>query len=496
MNKPIFIHITPVMMKRFYLLLLLSVWAVSLRAQQAFTLQQVIEFARGESPVALQAANTRLNRYWQYRTFQSNYKPQLAMRGNLPNFNRSIQPITLPNGELAFVPQSFNTNSITLSLTQAIGPTGGSISVNSALQRIDIIGDDRNISYLATPAFISFQQPLLMFNDLKWDKKIEPLRYQESVKRYNEDMEALSVRSTQLFFDVLLAQINRELAQKNLANNDTIYRIAQGRYEMGRIAENELLQLELGVMNAQQQFTQAQLDFENNILSLKILLGNNLRLDNFTLIAPVEIPEFEIDETTALVQAKNNRERFVALQRRRIEAEREVARARGDNGADIMITGSIGFTQRAASIADAYNNLQSQQLASINLFVPIIDWGRQQARIKTAQANAEVIQSTVAQDELTFEQEVMQKVRQFRILREQLKVAIRSDEVALRSYDIAQNRYLISKITINELINILAAKDDAKRRYLSALRSFWTAYYELRQLTLYDFELRQPIVWD
>lgn len=465
-------------------------------SQQAFSLQQIIDIASGESPIALQAANTKLNRYWQYRTFQSNYKPQLTLRGTLPNLNRSIQPITLPTGELAFVPQSFNTNNVTLSLTQAIGATGGSISVNSALQRIDIVGNDRSTSYLATPAFISFAQPLLMFNPLKWDRKIEPLRYEESVKRYNEDMEFLAVRTTGAFFDVLLAQITRELAQKNLANNDTIYRIAQGRFEMGRIAENELLQLELGVMNARQQFTQAQLDFENNLLSLKILLGNKAGLENFTLIPPTQIPDFEVDETTALAQAKSNRERFIALKRRRLEADREVARARGDNGADIMITGSLGFTQRAANIGDAYTNFQSQQLASINLTVPIIDWGRQQARIKTAQANAEVVNSTVSQDELTFEQEVIQKVRQFRILREQLKVAGRSDEVAQRSYEIAQNRYLIAKISINELVNILAAKDEAKRSYLSALRNFWTAYYELRQLTLYDFQRREPIVWE
>ncbi|WP_448518520.1 TolC family protein [Rhodoflexus sp.] len=244
------------------------------------------------------------------------------------------------------------------------------------------------------------------------------------------------------------------------------------------------------------QYTQAQLDFENNLLSLKILLGNKAGLENFTLIPPTQIPDFEVDEATALAQAKNNRERFIALKRRRLEADREVARARGDNGADIMITGSLGFTQRAATIGDAYTNFQNQQLASVNLTVPIIDWGRQQARIKTAQANAEVVNSTVSQDELTFEQEVVQKVRQFRILREQLKVVGRSDEVAQRSYEIAQNRYLISKISINELVNILAAKDEAKRGYLSALRNFWTAYYELRQLTLYDFQHREPIIWE
>ena len=61
---------------------------------------------------------------------------------------------------------------------------------------------------------------------------------------------------------VVLAQISLEIAQKNLANNDTIYKIGQGRYNLGRIAENELLDLELNVMNSRQQVAQALVDLE------------------------------------------------------------------------------------------------------------------------------------------------------------------------------------------------------------------------------------------
>lgn len=462
---------------------------------QQFTLNQIIEIAKGESPSALLAANSKNNRYWQYRTFQSNYKPQLVLSGNLPNFNRSINPITLPDGELAFVNQSFAQNSMNLGLQQVVSATGGTIRVNSGLQRLDIFGNNQSTSYLATPVFISFSQPLFMFNYLLWDKKIEPLRYEESIKKYSEDIELISVRATGLFFDILLSQISMDLAKKNLSNNDTIYRIAQGRYDMGKIAENELLQLELGVMNASQQFSQAQLDFQNNLLSLKNFLGNKANLGEFTLVEPTEIPDFEINEQVALEQAKTNRERYVAFKRRILEGERQVAQARGDNGIDINVTGSVGFTNQAATLGNAYANPQNQQVFNINLQIPILDWGRQKARIQTALANEAVTKTLVGQDEMAFEQEVLQKVRQFRILREQLKVSKRSDEVAQKSYNIAQNRYLISKISINDLINILAAKDNAKRQYLSSLRISWTAYYELRQLTLYDFEKKETIYY-
>lgn len=81
----------------------------------------------------------------------------------------------------------------------------------------------------------------------------------------------------------------------------------------------------------------------------------------------------------------------------------------------------------------------------------------------------------------------MTQVRQFELLRLQLEITRKSDEVATERYNVSQNRYLIGKIDITNLNIALEQKDAAKRQYVQALRAFWTAYYNLRRLTLYDF---------
>ena len=43
------------------------------------------------------------------------------------------------------------------------------------------------------------------------------------------------------FFSLALAQINKQIAEMNYSNADTLFRIAQGRYQLGTIAEDELL---------------------------------------------------------------------------------------------------------------------------------------------------------------------------------------------------------------------------------------------------------------
>ena len=72
------------------------------------------------------------------------------------------------------------------------------------------------------------------------------IKYEESKRSYLEEMENVSQQASQLYFNLLVAQIDNDIQLKNKANNDTLYRISKGRYNLGKIAENELLQMEFG----------------------------------------------------------------------------------------------------------------------------------------------------------------------------------------------------------------------------------------------------------
>jgi outer membrane protein TolC len=101
----------------------------------------------------------------------------------------------------------------------------------------------------------------------------------------------------------------------------------------------------------------------------------------------------------------------------------------------------------------------------------------------------------VQQEELNFEQDVYLKVKQFDILRDRLLIGKESDENADRRYFIAQKSYHIAKISITDLNIALQEKDIAKRSYLATLRDYWQSYYQIRQLTMYDFERGEVITY-
>ncbi len=152
------------------------------------------------------------------------------------------------------------------------------------------------------------------------------------------------------------------------------------------------------------------------------------------------------------------------------------------------IFGTVGLANRAENIGELYTNPTNQQSLSIGFQIPILDWGRQKSVRRTAEANSKLVEYSVAQDEVNFDQEVYTQVKQFKMLRDQLLITSKSDYISLNRYEIARNRYLIGKISITDLTIALQDKDNAKRSYIASLRNFWTAYYRVRYLTLYDFE--------
>ena len=456
-------------------------------AQNVFTLNDVIQRAQSQSPAFKQTETRRENRYWQYQYYRTNYIPQIRMNSNNAGslYNNSFSRTPRADGTFSYQPVNFLNPGVNFSLQQPIEWTGGVISVNSTYNYFRDFNNVQPTIWNGSPFYISLFQPIFAFNQLKWSRMVEPIRFEESKREYAEAMEAIARDGVTSFFNVLQAQVNLQIAQFNLANNDTIYKIEQGRYNIGTTSEDKLLQVELQLLRSRQDVARASLDLQNSSLDLRIYIG--LRNgESFSLVMPDEIPNFGVSEDEALLYAKQTRAAFIAFERRRIEAKQEVARAKGQRY-NVGLSAAYGTNNTSPYFSEVYQNTAKQRIANVTFDVPLVDWGRRRALMKTAYANKQLTDYVIAQDEVIFEQEILTQVRQFEMLRLSIDITRKSDQVAQTRYMVAQNRYLIGKIDITNLNIALTEKDTAKRSYIEALKSFWTAYYELRRLTLYDF---------
>ncbi len=469
-----------------HLLFLVALLPLKSKAQsKSITLEEAIKIAQEKSPDYKINLNRNQRDYWRYRNYKASFLPELRLNATLPDYSNAIRRITNDSGQDIFVNQNQLLVEGGLSLAQSIPYTGGTLSINTNLERIELFGLDDNVRFSVIPFTIRYSQNSLLYNPFRWDKQIEPLVYEESKREFVETMEEIAVSTSRRYFQLLKAQKQLDIAQINRSNQDTLYKIAQGRYKVGKIAENDVLQIELTLLNSKNNVTTNTIELKRTSQNLARYL--ELESENLKLDVPNALPLFDVTFEKALEEAQQNRKAVIEFRRRRLEAEKEVAAQRGNNRLNIGLEANFGISNNGEDFNTLFDSFNQQQNVSLRVGIPLFDWGVSKSRRKIAEANLDLTNNNINQSQQEFEQEIFLHVLNWSNQREFLLTAEKAKEVAQKRYDISQKRYKLGKITITDLNIALQEKDRAILQYLNALERFWLDYYTLRQLTLYDF---------
>ncbi|QGY44865.1 hypothetical protein GM418_14665 [Maribellus comscasis] len=474
-----------------FLIVLNPLFAQTDTFKYVLTLDDVIAMAIEQSSAIKYVQNRNVNYYWRYRNFKTRFRPQLVLSGEFPNYSKTTSPVTQPDGSIEFKPISNLAASSTLSLNQSIPSVGTSIWAGTSAYGIRNLKNDEN-SFSGTPFSIGFRQPLFSYNWMKWYKKTEPMIYDEAQKQFVEQIEEIALNSTHQFFTYLTVQTNFNLAQTNLKNSEDNLRISQTKKELGQISDNDYSRIELSVLNAQKALNQARMDLKNADFELKSYIGLEQTRD-IELIIPLNITLFEIDPDLALEKAKENRKETTYFQRRLINADRELAEAKSSTGLSATLQGSFGLSNSADEFLGIYDHPEKDRTMRVSLSIPILDWGRSASTVKLAESEREITIYDVNKDIEDFERGVIVQVEQFGLLKDQLQTANEADKVAENGYKIALKKFQNGELSITDLNIALQERESAKRDYIRSIQNYWVAYYRLRELTLFDFEIRQNI---
>ena len=464
--------------------------SLAAHSQQQITLDQAIEIAQKKSPEYKALINQNQASYWRYRNFKASFLPQLRLDATLPSYSNAINRLTNDQGEDIFVQTNQSRLQGDLSLNQNLAFTGGTLSLRSQVERVDLFANDAT-RFAVIPFSINYRQNSIFYNEFKWIQRIEPLIYEEAKRDFIEGMEDISLNTTRRYFALLKAQVQSKIAQSNFSNQDTLFQISRGRFKMGKIAENDLLQIELSVLNSKNEVTTSQIDIKRTSQNLSRYL--DLETENLLLYTPKELSTFTVTVEKALEEAKSNRKAVIEFRRRRLQAEQDVAEVRGNNRLQLRLEANFGVSQQGAVFNDLFQDYNQQQSVSVSVGIPILDWGVSKSRRKLVEANKDLVNTNVEQDEQEFEQEIYLHTLNWQNQRSFLEIAKKAQEIALKRYEITKKRFILGKITITDLNIALQEKDRAALTYLNSLEKFWTDYYTLRRLTLYDFIKNEKI---
>lgn len=457
----------------------------------SLSLKNVVDLAITQSTSIKYVQNRNVRSYWRYKNFQTGFRPQLILTGDIPNFSHSTEPITQPDGSVEFKTVSNARIYANLALNQSIAATGTRLYAATSIYRIEDFNNN-SVEFSGTPISVGFVQPIFSYNRMKWEKRTEPLIYEESMREFIESVEQISLTATYRFFTFLRIQTNLNLAGSNLKNSNDNLKIAETRRELGTISENDFSRIRLSVINARKSLNQARMDMKNADFELKSYTQLNAEQE-IELELPLNIFLFDIDVEKARNEAQINRRETPNFERRLIEADRDLIRAKRDNSLRATLRGSYGMNNASSTIGGIYDQPEQQQSLRLSLSIPILDWGRSASKIKLAESQRELVVYDVESDKRRFDRGIVVQVEKFSLLKDQLTTAKEADKVAENGYQIALRKFQNGEISIMDLNISLQEREKAKRDYIGSLQDYWVAYYNLRILTLYDFEMQEKI---
>ena len=478
------------MFRRISILLLLVLCGAGVQAQQVLRLdlKRTIALANDSSLSAFRYQNMYLSGYWEYRSYKAARLPSLSLNLTPAQYYRYITQRYDSQADIdVYREQQMFSAAAGLSLVQNFDLLGGTFYVDTQLDYLRNFGDVNSTQFSTVPFRIGYQQDLLGFNAFRWDRKIEPLKFEKVKKQFIYNSESVSEEAVNYFFSLAMAQADYRLAEDNLATADTLYAIGEQRQKIAAISQADLLTLKLDKVNARNTLKNAEITRKRAMSALATFLN----LDKNTYIE-IDLPSrpryVDIPADRTLLLAKENNPTYLEQRQNVLEAEREVDRTKKESRFNASVNASVGFNQVADNLGAAYRNLLQQNLVSLTLSIPLVDWGVRKGKYNMARNNLNVVKIAARQEEISLEEDVMMTVSDFNVQQDLIASASEALDLAELAYDQTRRRFIIGKADISSLTLSLNRQQEAQKNYIQALQNYWLNYYKIRKLTLHDFE--------
>ena len=174
---------------------------------------------------------------------------------------------------------------------------------------------------------ISYTQPLRSFNTLKWEKKTAPVEYRIAERTYITALQDITIKVTQLFFNVLSAQSDYRQSMQTVSDRERLYDVAQKRLALTTTTKSEVLQMELSLLNARMAVTKNKITLDDAMYEL----FSYLRVTDYSraeLIPPYTVPDMTVSVDEVLQKAITNSSHSLEQKLQMLQAEKELAQAK------------------------------------------------------------------------------------------------------------------------------------------------------------------------
>lgn len=461
--------------------------ATACMSQNKYTLQAIVDIATVKSVSAQKAKNEFNVYYWQYNNYKAERLPALTLTLTPFQYSRNIIKryiSDLDRDEYRSQRSLYSYGN--LQLTQNVDFTGGTLYAISELGFLRTFGSTTYNQFSTVPYRIGYSQSLFGYNSFKWDRKIEPLKYETAKRKYDYAIEATTYAAATLFFDLCFAKENLDLSINQVEKSDTLLMIGETLFKHDALSKSNLLALKLNRMEMEDELLKNRNEYQKKMFQLRSYIGLE-DSDSIEIELPNNRPAIDILYQTALEECRMNNPSYLEMNQNILSASKDLDKAKKGRFFDTSFDVSIGSNQYSDKFREAYRNFMQQETLSIGITIPLVDWGIRNGRYKMAKSALETVRAEERQKIQELEQEIFTTVNNYQVQQNIYDRAQEAFTLSKTIYIETLEKFKLGATNVKELKEAMIAIKESHRRYVNALCESWLSYMNLRRLTLYDF---------
>ncbi|MFH0760099.1 MAG: TolC family protein [Bacteroidota bacterium] len=433
----------------------------------------------------------------------SAYKTNVSMDLILPQYTETMQQWQDSTG-ITFYPLKQSQMRGTLNIMQPL-PTDGNLYVRTGiLNYVDYYANDRNAQFTSS---VGLQQPIEAFfgyNNNRLGVKQAKLAYELSMKQLKRAELDLVYDISQKFYTLLSFHERMNIAKLSLEKQTEAYAIAQSKFKAGLIREVEALQMEVDLSAANNNYDMAKVEYNSQASLFKESLGINLR-DSVIIKSDLEYKSVLVDVEKAVELAMENRlelrenEIQIALQEMTVKRQKAAGMPSGDIMLNYNFIG-VGEDYLSVPIGTTFDrtwqNLTDRPGSfgvGLTASIPIVDWGRNRARVNSALATLEQNHLQLEGNKVTIEREIRTEVEQMQSSLRRLQLLEKNVLVAEKSFDISRQRYANGEIDSQAMALERERLNTAYNSRLDSYINYKLLISDIMRKTFYDFENNKSV---
>lgn len=428
------------------------------------------------------------------RLFKTQVLPSVRISAMLPNFNNSISPITLSNGNECFVNRSYSSANLGISISQLIPFTGGTISISSSLDRLDNFSEGHTVSYNINAVNIAYSQQLTSRNKYKWDKIILKMEHNLNRIRRIQKREQIIGESIQLFFLLYRQQINLQIKNNIYDLSKWYYNKSCVLFEQNKISELEFLEAEIAMRNSAIQ--------HNNIRELQnaqIKLANNLNFENtnryiITTFNTESIPNIKLNNFSEAI-IKHMSEILYDKKKKLtdIKTEQSIKNLATEYSPSVSISLGGGINSQADKFNNLFDKRSNRINVSLSVSIPILTWNAGNYKKQIIRENAKQEKFEINSDLKNLESECFSYISSIKELSAYIRNLNANRIIIEKKINIIKQNIEAGKFNIDKLIKCEKELLNNEMQLIDNIILLYKIIYYFRSQMLWDIEKNMPL---